>query len=137
MSNVRVVEHACLETYKDSGKGPRNQNSGENIPLGGGLEVGCGAYGRQSSGLTFHNGHSGPLGIESHVAPSRSAQQVALGDDCYECGKVGHYVRDCHKAPVQLARGGSQFVKGKQGKSSCSSCQASRYRCCYDCGGLD
>ncbi|KAG5590619.1 hypothetical protein H5410_041133 [Solanum commersonii] len=54
----------------------------------------------------------------------------------YGCGEIEHYVTDCRKAPVQFGRGGSKFGKCRQRRSLHSSCWASRYIGCYDCGKL-
>ncbi|KAG5584905.1 hypothetical protein H5410_045339 [Solanum commersonii] len=83
VSHVRAMVQAFLEAYRDSGKrslavvskGPR------------GYWVGCGTYGRQSSGKTSRSAHLGPIHVGSHVTFVGSSQQATLSDDCYECGE--------------------------------------------------
>ncbi|KAG5585610.1 hypothetical protein H5410_046044 [Solanum commersonii] len=85
---------------------------------------------------TSHASHFVPLGVRSHVTPVGSLRTIALGNGCYRCGEIGYYVRDCHKAPIQFAKGGFKFNKGRLGRSPHSSHLALLYRCCYDCGKL-
>ncbi|KAH0696067.1 hypothetical protein KY289_013549 [Solanum tuberosum] len=77
---------------------------GSGISGSRGYEVGYGTYGRQGSGQTSHGDHFRPTIVGSHITPVGSLQQVTLGDECYEYGKVGHYVKDCHRVQCSWLR---------------------------------
>ncbi|KAG5571083.1 hypothetical protein H5410_060849, partial [Solanum commersonii] len=92
----------CLKAYIYSGKRPCHQYNSDNIPLQGGYQLngGRGTYGRQSLGHTSRGDHFGPTCVRSHVMLVASLQHVTFGDNFYECGEVGQYVRDCRRAQI-------------------------------------
>lgn len=84
------------------------------------------------------SGHSGHV---AHASLVGSFQSVVFGDSCFTCGELGHFVRDCHRVPVQLARGGPhgvsdglQPVRGSQRRSSSPSRRTLGQIVYFDCG---
>ncbi|KAG5585889.1 hypothetical protein H5410_046323, partial [Solanum commersonii] len=63
---------------------------------------------------TSHVGHFVPSGVGFHVTSIESWQAVALGNGCYGCGEIGHYVRDFRRAQCNLLE---VVLRGRQCRS--------------------